>query len=200
MYYIYIYETIAIYLLLISLTFKRIFLKKEIKILDTTKVKKYVRIGTFIFLYVITSSQISLSHNGHTGYEDKNRDRKSKLILHNKLQVNEFDEVHSDIVVAMTPLNIYTSTQEAKITTIETKLSILEVIQQRQPVLLVNLEKSLSDIYRLLDEAEGCNREVERSLKTWETANEHTKALYRQTKERLSNAVMEIQLELPIDN
>lgn len=197
---IYIYETIAIYLLLISLTFKRIFLKKEIKILDTTKVKKYVRIGTFIFLYVITSSQISLSHNGHTGYEDKNRDRKSKLILHNKLQVNEFDEVHSDIVVAMTPLNIYTSIQEAKITTIETKLSILEVIQQRQPVLLVNLEKSLSDIYRLLDEAEGCNREVERSLKTWETANEHTKALYRQTKERLSNAVMEIQLELPIDN
>lgn len=108
-YIICIYETIAIYLLLGSFIsyFNRVFLKKEVKILDTTKVKKYARIGTFIFLYVIISSQVSLSHNARIGYEDKNSDRKSKLILHNKLQVNEFDELRSDIVVTMTPLNIY---------------------------------------------------------------------------------------------
>ncbi|OMQ01790.1 hypothetical protein BW722_06745 [Lawsonia intracellularis] len=201
-YIICIYETIAIYLLLGSFIsyFNRVFLKKEVKILDTTKVKKYVRIGTFIFLYVIISSQVSLSHNARIGYEDKNSDRKSKLILHNKLQVNEFDELRSDIVVTMTPLNIYTSTQENKITTIEANLLRLEVIQRTQPVLLVNVESSLRDIYLLLDEAEGCNREVERCLKIWETASEHTKVLHRQTRERLSNAVIECQPGLPTNN
>lgn len=199
---IYIYEIIAIYLLLSSFTFyfNRVFLKKEIKILDTTKVKKSFRIGTFIFLYVIISSQISLSHNGRIEYEDKNSDNKNKQILYNKLQVKEFDELHSDIIVAMTPLNIYTSSQEDKITRIEAKLSRLEMIQQIQPRLLVDIESNLRDVYKLLDESEGCNREVERNLKIWETASEHIKVLCCQTRERLSNEAIECQLKLPTNN
>lgn len=199
---IYIYEVIAIYLLVNSFTFyvNRIFFEKEIKILDTTKVKKSFRVGTFLFLYVIISSQISLSHNGRTGYEDKNSDRENKQILHKKLELSEFDELCSDVVVAKFPLDIYTSSQEDKITSIEANLSKLEMIQQIQPVLLVDIEDSLHALYMLLAEAEGYNREVERSLKIWETASEHTKVLCRRVRDCLSNEVMEYQLELPTDS
>lgn len=200
---IYIYAFIVIYLKVryTPIFFCYVCAPGEKRQVNTNNLKKYVTVGLITFFYVVLHFQMSWAHNRGSGHDGKSdTSESSKQILHNKLRKYEYDTLAADIIVSLTPLNVYIAAQQTRLEAVGITVAALETRQQIQRIPLVELEEQLSRDSMLLAEAEECSIEVEKCLTKWRMAHQHMKLLNCNIRKGLHRQTLDLQTILSARN